>query len=217
MSLQKQFNEFHENIKISREDESYKSAREKDDSITSDIKKTFTEAGWTIKSDFIQGSFATNTGIKSLDDDFDIDRALVIEEEDSEINPVIHKKKILETLENRGFQNAKIKMPCVTADYSSLNLHIDYPLYRKLFLDDLELAVGKKSSGENSRYWDTSDPKGLIDWVNNSTNHINIFYSLTTQEREQFRRLVRFLKRWRDENYKNSNLKKHIYSIGLTM
>lgn len=212
MSLQKQFNEFNDNIKLGREDESYKSAREKDNSITSDIKEAFRDSGWTIKSHFIQGSFATSTAIKSSDNDFDIDRALVIDKSDSESDPVKHKKKILETLENRGFQNAKIKLPCVTADYSSLNLHIDYPLYREDSTNNLELAIGKKSSDEDNRIWEQADPRGLTDWINNDN-----YATLTQEEIDQFKRLVRYLKRWRNEKYKDSDTKKHIYSIGLTI
>ena len=56
--------------------------------------------------------------------------------------PLKLKKSVLKVLEDRGFKKAKIKKPCVTADYASLSLHIDIPLYRERN-GVYELAVGK--------------------------------------------------------------------------
>ena len=217
MSLQSQFNKFDKNIRLSNQDDVYKSARDKDDNITTEIKNAFKEAGWDIERTPVQGSFATHTAIKSINGDFDVDRGLVIREDDSESNPVVHKKVILAVLENRGFKNAKIKNPCVTADYSSLKLHIDYPVYREDDYGKMELAIGKVSSLEENRKWESAEPKGLIDWVNDITCHTRPFESLTNEEKAQFKRVVRYIKRWRDEKYTNRSARKHIYSIGLAI
>ena len=213
MSIQKQFNKFHDAIKLTRENARYKEAREKDDSIKAEIKAAFKDAGYPIVEDFIQGSMAdgVNTGIVSIYGDRDIDRALVIEAEKAPTDPLAPQKTLRDTLKKRGFANPKIKKPCVTADYVSNDLHFDYPIYRRDLAGSLELAVGKEFSTDAEKIWDASDPKGLISHLKNPTGN------LKPPEKEQMRRISRYLKRWRDVQYQSENERKKVYSIGLTL
>jgi hypothetical protein len=211
MSIQTHFDKFHDKIKLSRQDDVYKKARERDDSITDTVKASFKDADYPVTADFIQGSLATSTAIVPISGDYDIDRALVIDAETAPSNPVEPKKNVLGVLENRGFKNAKIKKPCVTADYASENVHIDFPIY-KISGDQHFLAIGKKNSDENNREWSPADPRGLIDWVNDSSVHADS----ASKKHQQFRRLVRYLKRWRDHQF-SENVARKIYSIGLTV
>lgn len=212
MSIQTQFNKFNNTISITRESDDYKAIREKDNSIKSDIKEACKEAGYPITSDFIQGSFATHTAIKSLSGDVDLDRGLIISKETSPDNPVDCKKVLKDVLVARKFKNSKIKMPCVTADYASLDLHLDYPVYREDTFSQLELAVGKEFSEEKERCWQNGDPKGLINWINGGE-----FYLLSSEQTYQYKRIIRYLKRWRDVIFTNETTRKKIYSIGLTV
>jgi len=216
MGLQTQFNKFHKKINLTRQDQAYKNAREKDDSILEKIRESFKKEGHPIISDFIQGSLKTCTAIKSVDGDFDIDRAIVIDAEKAPDNPVDVKLIVLDVLEARGFKNATIKKPCVTADYASLNLHIDFPVYTKDG-DKYKLAIGRKNSTSENRKWDNSDPNGLQEWVNDDRYHQKKWDVLTDVEFKQFRRVVQYLKRWRDEQYTSSSERKKVYSIGLTV
>lgn len=212
MTIQQRFLKFHDAIKLSREDDAYKKAREKDDSVTSDVKKAFSDAGYPVIDDFIQGSMAMHTGVKRKGEDFDIDRAIVIDSANAPDDPV--KPKIVicdEVLEKRGFKNARVKTPCVTADYASDNLHIDYPVYRRSG-EFYELAIGKRGSGEAQRYWDQADPKGLKSWVVDKSGYGG---SADTKV-YQFYRITRYLKRWRDEKF-SSDICRKIYSIGITV
>lgn len=211
MSIQTQFNKFNQAISLSRESDDYKAIREKDDSIKSDIREAFKNAGYPITSDFIQGSLATHTAIKKLNGDVDLDRGIIISKNYSPDNPVDCKKVLRDVLVKRGFKNGKIKLPCVTADYSSLDLHIDYPIYREDISGNLELAIGKEFSGEKERSWEGADPRGLIDWVNGKDA-----YDLSREQRDQYRRIIRYLKRWRDVVFTGETIR-HIYSIGLTV
>ena len=211
MGIQTQFDKFHNKIKLGRQDRAYKKARDRDDSITTDVKAAFKQAGYPITGDFIQGSLATATAIVPLSGDYDIDRALVIDADTAPDNPVIPKLKALNVLEDRGFKNAKIKKPCVTADYASDNVHIDFPIYKKSG-NQHYLAVGKKNSDENNRSWSRADPRGLIDWVNDRS----MFWQLQSEKQNQFQRLVRYLKRWRDHKFSQAIAKK-IFTIGLTV
>ena len=212
MSIQTHFDKFHDKIKLSREDDAYKKARDRDDSIKTEVKTAFSEAGYPVIADFIQGSLKMHTGIVPISGDYDIDRALVIDEAKAPENPVAPKKKALDVLEDRGFKNAKIKKPCVTADYASDNVHIDFIVYKRLG-DQHYLAVGKKNSDEHNREWSAADPLGLIAWIDDDSDYDK---DDAKDVLAQFRRLVRYLKRWRDVQFSDTVAAK-VYSIGLTV
>ncbi|MCU7804218.1 MAG: nucleotidyltransferase [Candidatus Thiodiazotropha sp. (ex Lucinoma borealis)] len=212
MSIQKHFRTFHDAIKLSKQDDAYKAARERDGSITKDIRRVFKDASHPVIEDFIQGSFSTDTAILKNDGDFDIDRAIVIDEETAPENPVTPKIVICDdVLEKRGFKNAKVKKPCVTADYMSENLHIDFPVYRKTG-GSYELAIGKRNSDKQNQKWENADPKGLSDWIKDKSAYIGSADS----KLGQYNRIVRFLKRWRDEKFSVAVAAK-VYSIGITV
>ena len=212
MSLQSKFNTFNQRIQLTRQDDAYKEAREKDDSITDVIKSKFKENGYPVIENFIQGSLATFTAIKEKGKDFDIDRTIVINHDDAPTDPVIVKRVILDILEDRGFHHAKIKKPCVTADYKFKDLHIDIPVYRKTSWGSYQLAVGKKDSNTENKIWTDSAPRELIDWVKDSS----VFGEYEIEKLYQFRRLVRYLKRWRNLKFSH-DVSRKIYSIGLTV
>ena len=212
MGIQIHFDKFHDRIKLGREDEGYRKVRERDDSIKKDVKSEFKKAGYLVVEDFIQGSLGTHTGIVPISGDYDIDRALVVDDNTAPENPVTTKKKALDVLESRRFKNAKIKKPCVTADYAGDNVHIDLIVYKQSG-DQYYLAVGKENSDENNREWSSADPHGLTKWVNRGS-----CYNEDDAEQilAQFRRLVRYLKRWRDVQF-NETMVAKVYSIGLTV
>ena len=154
MSLQSKYRRFAKNIALTRECEAYKKAREKDDLVTPKVEKAFKDEGYEVDSNFLQGSLAVNTGVIPIDDDYDIDRAIAITRSSSPDNPVEPKKIIKKVLSEHGFKDAKIKKPCVTADYKSEPMHIDFPTYRVggLF-GGYQLAVGKENTDEGNRSW----------------------------------------------------------------
>lgn len=218
MSLQTQYKKFANAIALTRESAKYKDAREKDDLITPKVEDAFKKEGYEVDSNFLQGSLATHTGVIPLDGDYDIDRAIAITYESSPENPVEPKKIVKQVLLDHRFKEPKIKKPCVTADYKSKPIHIDYPIYRVDNSDNYKLAVGKENSDENNRSWDGADPKGLIDWITSNTNHQTLLdEDLTSNEKSQFYRLVRYIKRWRDERYGSESQRKKVFSIALTV
>ena len=79
MGIQTHFDKFHDKIKLGREDNAYKKARDRDDSIKAEMKTAFSEASYPVVADLIQGSLRTHTGIVPISGDYDIDRALVID------------------------------------------------------------------------------------------------------------------------------------------
>ncbi len=217
MSLQAQYIKFKKNIALTRESIEYKDAREKDDQITPKIEQAFKDKGYEVHSNFLQGSLATHTGVIPLDGDYDIDRAIAITSGSSPSNPVEPKRIVKSVLSNHGFKDLDIKKPCVTADYKSKPLHIDFPIYRITIFDDYELAIGRENSNEDNRLWDDSDPKGLVGWITSNKNHQVFWNTLSSEEKHQFYRLVRYIKRWRDFKYTSEEQRKKVFSIALTV
>ncbi|MGF1865301.1 nucleotidyltransferase [Enterovibrio norvegicus] len=216
MSIQTHFDKFNKKIYLTSHSDGYKKAKEKDKSIFEEIKSAFKDAGYPVIDTFMQGSFAVNTAINSLDGDFDIDRAVVIDAENAPEDPVAPKKIIKDVLERRNFKDPRIKKPCVTADYKSINLHIDYTVYKKetSFFggDTYYLAIGKNGSSDKHKEWSESDQKGLIEWIDSADD----FAFGATEKRKQLKRLIRYFKRWRDVNF-SGEVRKKVFSIGLTV
>lgn len=216
-TLQTKYMNFKDKISLTRECDQYKKAREKDDIIKEKVSQAFKDKGYEVLSTFLQGSLATHTGVIPLDGDYDIDRGIAITKSSSPDNPLEPKKIIKDVLKRHGFKEPKIKKPCVTADYANDPFHIDFPTYRVDAWDSYELAVGKEFSDENNRSWSSSDPKGLVDWITSDKNHQAPYKTLTCEERTQFYRLVRYMKRWRDERYTSEAERKKVYSVALTI
>jgi len=211
MPIQTHFNIFNKNIYLTSHSNGYKKAREKDDSILKEIKTAFKDAKYPVADSFMQGSFDVNTAINSLVGDFDIDRAIVIDGDTAPEDPLEPKKLILDILTKRSFKDPRVKKPCVTADYSSTNLHIDYIVYQQAN-ENYSLAVGKIGSASENKEWSPSDPKGLSNWINSIDN----YGESKPNKGKQFKRLVRYMKRWRDVNF-TEEVRKKIFSIGLTV
>ena len=211
MEIQAHFNVFDKNIYLTSHSDGYRKAKEKDGSILLEIKSAFNDAGYPVVDSFMQGSFDVNTAINSLVGDFDIDRAIVIDGDVAPEDPLEPKKLILDILTKRSFKDPRVKKPCVTADYLSTNLHIDYIVYQRKG-ENYSLAVGKLNSATESQEWSPSDPKGLSSWINSPDN----YGESKPNKRKQFKRLVRYMKRWRDVNF-TEEVRKKIFSIGLTV
>lgn len=210
MSIQSQFREFNKIINLNIDDARLKVARDKRDSINEDIKSKFKENEWGDATTFLQGSYATRMAIVPLDGDYDIDVAVTIPKDSAPDNPVTVKNDIQKIFVARGLSGASIKRPCVTAQYmkeSKPLFHIDYPIYRVDENENYNLGWGKPSSDPKDKKWIESDPKTLVDWSKNT--------KLDDDARNQYRYIVRYLKRWRDLRYSSDETKP--FSIGLTI
>jgi hypothetical protein len=188
-----QFNKFHENIKLKEENEILK---EKRDIIIKKLNEKLPEETDYEFSVFNQGSYAMNTGIKPIDDDYDIDVGLYFEMSKSDVDPISAKKWILNALEGHT-KDVKMKNPCVTVTYAA-GYHVDVTVYAANNSDGkVYLAKGKPSSNSEDKYWDESNPKDLIKTIKE-----NLF---DENDRKQFRRVVRYLKRWKDIKFTSVN------------
>ncbi|MGO5010653.1 nucleotidyltransferase domain-containing protein [Niallia sp. Sow4_A1] len=188
-----QFNKFHDNIKLKEENEILKDKR---DIIIKKLNEKLPEETDYEFSVFTQGSYAMHTGIKPLDDDYDIDVGLYFDMSKDDVDPIAAKQWILNALEGHT-KDVKIKKPCVTVTYTA-GYHVDVTVYAANNSDGkVYLAKGKPSSNAVDKYWDESNPKDLIKTIKENLSDEN--------DRKQFRRVVRYLKRWKDNEFTSVN------------
>lgn len=189
---QKQYYLFHNEIKLGRYDEE-SFLREKRDLLVSTLKQNLLKdsEGPQLVDWFNQGSYALGTGIKPTDGDYDIDVGVQLSCNISSC-PVKIKQIVKDALQHTN-RTVEIKRPCVTITYKkngSKDYHVDLPIYA---LDNgaLYLASGKEHSKQENKLWTLSNPTELIDTIKNK---------FEGEERKQFRRCVRYLKKWRNED-----------------
>ncbi|WP_075354759.1 cyclic GMP-AMP synthase DncV-like nucleotidyltransferase [Desulfovibrio sp. DV] len=192
--VQKYFLEFHDAIKLSNIEEN-KILQEKRDILIGNLKEKLPE-DFPSFSQFNQGSYAMNTGVNPKDSDFDIDVGIVFECLRSKFTPVGLKKKIRDALAYANRQ-VLIRRSCVTVQYIKSGehcYHVDLAIYVKREEDSFfDLAKGKEFSEESEKYWELSDPKGLISKIQAGSTSC-----LEAKHTAQMRRCIRYLKLWRD-------------------
>ncbi|MEX2375641.1 MAG: nucleotidyltransferase [Dehalococcoidia bacterium] len=217
-NVQKQFDEFDGKIRLGRFDEE-KTLREKRDIIRKKLRERLPEVFKLHDEDCLefsfhnQGSYELGTGVKPLDGDYDIDQGLYFKASTSDYpDPVVLKKRVHEALDGHT-DSVLIRRPCVTVQYRQG----DEPLYHvdvAVYSDGSEngdgksrLALGKENSAADFRKWELSDPQGLVDKIHDR---------FSGNDKAQFRRCVRYLKRWRDEKFTSQGNGTPV-GIGLTV
>lgn len=210
MKLKRQFKDFYNEICIHEESEDL---REKRDTLQKDIEDKFPDEmknhGIELKKSdieiFDQGSYKYSTTIKSLIIDRDVAVMIPLNIEKYS-DPRKIKGYLRDALNHVATRNPKIKEPCVNVPYYENGkewMHIDLPLYAKCD-DKVYLARGREFADIYS--WELADPKGLNDDLCGKIN-----------KNEQLRRIIRYIKKWRNDKYENSTLDHEIPpSIGLT-
>ena len=185
MKFDKPFNSYHDIIKLS--DAKKSTLRSNKDALRNKIKKSFTDNARTpVPKFFIQGSFSMFTTINPLTQQYDIDDGLYLQHIDTS-KPIsewpapstVH-KWVLDAVDGHTSTPPKDKSQCVRVIYANEEKHVDLPIYAEKN-GTYYLAV--KNAG-----WIQSDPKEIKDWFNKAT----------TAKGEQLRRIVHFLKGWKD-------------------
>lgn len=198
-NIQKHFLKFHETIRLADENETL---REKRDIVLDKLKTGLAqlrEDGVAVPSfiSFGQGSYSMGTGTIPLDRDYDIDHGIVFDlERGGYDDPVEVKEWVLKALEGHT-DRVELRRSCVTVFYhrnGESAYHVDLAIYASAEKNGgtLYLAKGKLQSTEENRFWEPSDPRGLIDLVKTK---------FTGDDRRQFRRVIRYLKRWKDVRF----------------
>ena len=117
-NLQKQFDEFHDTIKL-RRFEHNSTLREKRDIVLSKLDDRLPNVFEEHEEDLPEydtkdlGSYAMGTGNKPVDEDFDIDQGIFFHVPKREYNPVFLKERIHEALDGHT-EKVRIRRSCVT-------------------------------------------------------------------------------------------------------
>jgi hypothetical protein len=198
--IQKYFDEFHDKIRLKRFEEN-ETLREKRDRILERLKNNWPNVFEDMDiappqyETFNQGSYDLGTGNKPLNGDYDIDEGIIIKIfKDDYPDPVKVKKWIYDALYGHT-KSVEIRRPCVTVYYQKNEeaiYHVDLAVYCQSD-DKIYLAKGKLNSSENNKIWEEAEPHEL-------STLIKEHYS-DRDDDKQFRRIIRYLKRWKDVQF----------------
>lgn len=145
---------------------------------------------------FEQGSQYMNTAVKPVKkvDDYDIDIGLLLDANHKNITAVEAKRQVKDLLE-KGKRKVISKKPCIRINYS--NFHVDLAIYSESLdeYDTYKLARGYERGTKSEQKWENAQPKHLQEWFENSFTE--------AKDKEQIKRIIRILKRWKDVNFKN--------------
>lgn len=191
--LQRLFERFHEAIKLDENDERLK-LRTKRELLLKTLREKLAAHSLTFES-FDQGSYAMRTGVVPKDGNYDIDIGLIFDcQKERFPNPVELKSLVFEALTGSR-RRVAIRRACVTVTYCKYELpeyHVDLAIYVRDSDDTLLLAKGRKNSQPENCEWMPAAPLELTRYV---------LSKFSGTEQAQFRRCIRYLKRWRDENF----------------
>lgn len=189
MSFQPLFRQFEENIKLGHFDENA-DLREKRDRVLTRLRENL-----SMKFEpFNQGSYAMGTGVKPLDGDYDIDIGIVLDIDKNQNDPVAVKGLIHKAVEKHTAR-VEWRRPCITVYYQQAGeaiYHVDLAILAKDRWGNMHLAIGKEHSAKEQREWQPDDRKGFIDAIEKK---------FSGEDAAQFRRVIRYLKRWRDVHF----------------
>lgn len=206
-NVQSQFEKFHANIKLDQDDEKA-TLQEKRQTLVNALRAKLPDDVPAFV-EFNQGSYSMHTGVVPLDGNYDIDVGLVFDcKSDEYPDPVVLKCRVRDALKAFN-RTVAIRRPCVTVNYMRAGVpeyHVDLAIYVKRDDGLLDLAKGKENSSAENRVWSMADPKGL-------TNKICTAFA-GKDELAQYRRCIRYLKRWRDKQFSNGGAP---LSIALTV
>lgn len=200
-TIQEAFNEFNTKIKLDIED-NRKLAEKRDmliGELNDHLKKLKEEEG--VKLTFVpknQGSYAMGTGVEPLPgEDYDIDVMILFDlnKDDHEAKDI--KKIVFDALDKHP-RTTTIKKPCVRVQYhqnGEVKFHVDLAVYAK---DESGTFLSKKPEYlTDDEEWEEAEPEQLKTLIDN--------YNDDGEIRGQFRRVIRYLKRWKDIKFSSSS------------
>lgn len=214
MKLKKQFKDFYDRIKIDKEGEALVEKRnilqsDLEDKLPGIMKDHDIELNKSDIDIFDQGSYKLNTTIAISPYDRDVAVMFPLNIDDYPDTRKI-KGYVRDSLKHQN-RTLDIKEPCVNVSYVEDGeewMHIDLPVYAT-YNNKVYLARGSEFATEGNYFWEEADPKGLNTWMLNEITG-----------KDQLRRIIRYIKKWKYEKYKNTSdgTKNQIPpSIGLTL
>lgn len=197
-NLQPYFNAFDRSIKLTPAQKSL--LKDKSRMLQQELKQWFRKELGITPSFVLQGSFAMGTSVQPLRGaDYDVDIGLILDGLDTRAypDPVAIKELVYNACTQYSSRQVRIKEPCVTVQYHQKGepgFHVDLAIYGKnAWTGARQLARGKRHSGERFRRWEDASPQHLRERLTQRFSD--------AKERQQFYRIIRYLKRWKDLHF----------------
>lgn len=185
------FEKFHDNIKTYYEIN--RTLKEKKDIIVERVKAHLKDRGRPQCEEYIQGSYKMKVGICAIEgSEYDIDVGLRFSFDESQHAAEEVRGWVFEAV-NGHTESVESKAPCIRVNYAD-GYHVDLVCYARW--DD-------RSNKEQHRLahkvkgWRNADPPGLVAYVKDAQKLFEGTEDTITKT-NQFRRVVRYLKRWND-------------------
>ena len=193
-NVQKYFEQFHEAIRTDYDSD--QKLREKRDIVLEKITKSLRDAGRPCFDVLHQGSYSKDarTGVKTIEDlryDIDIGLRFAITEDKYTAEDV--RGWVWETVDDHT-DDVQDKGPCIRVIYAE-GFHLDLVSYA-YWTDAAGQEQYRLAHKENG--WRPTDPPGLLKCIKDARQPFSQLTDSATNT-DQFRRVVRYLKRWYDE------------------
>jgi len=185
MNFDPEFKKFHGRVKL--DSSKKKILLGSKDALRGKIKADFRSKNRTpVPNFYMQGSFAMCSTINPSRKEYDLDDGVYLNNIDTskpvtewESPETVH-RWIVSAVDGHTSKIPQDKNLCVRVLYADENKHVDLPIYAE---KDGEYYLAVKNKG-----WMESDPKEINDWFANEVRN----------KSEQYRRVVRYLKAWKD-------------------
>jgi hypothetical protein len=192
--VQALFERFHQDIRTYYEinDE----LREKKDIIVDRVKAHLAKHGRPGCTPYLQGSYKMKVGILALDGaEYDIDVGLRFNFDASERTAAEVRRWVFEAVDGHT-EDVEPRGPCIRVTYAD-DYHVDLVCYAHW---DDALGATQYRLAHKTRGWVPADPPKLVEHVRNARAPFEDTDDAATRT-DQFRRVVRYLKRWNDHTF----------------
>lgn len=189
--VQALFEQFHKQIRTSYEIN--ETLREKKDIIVRRVKNHLEKNNRPQCSEFIQGSYKMKVGICAVEGlEYDIDVGLRFSFNESKYTAAAVRGWVFEAVDGHT-ESVEVKPSCIRVRYAD-GYHVDLVAYA--WWDDDNRQEQYRLAHESDG-WRPADPPRLVDHVLDARKSFANTEDTATQT-DQFRRAVRYLKRWND-------------------
>jgi hypothetical protein len=190
-NVQVEFEQFHKQIRTYYEIN--ETLRDKKDIIVRRVRKHLEKNNLPLCVEFIQGSYKMKVGICAVAGlEYDIDVGLRFSFDQSKYTPTTVRSWVFDAVEDHT-EAVEQKPSCIRVTYAD-GYHVDLVAYA--WWDD-DSDHEQYRLAHESKGWRPADPPALVEHVNNARKPFADTKDVATQT-DQFRRIVRYLKRWND-------------------
>lgn len=189
--VQALFERFHQNIRTYYEIN--ETLRTKKDIIVNRVKEHLAKNRRPSCEPFIQGSYKMKVGVQAVKgSEFDIDVGLRFSFDESKYSAQEVRRWVFEAVDGHT-EKVEAKAPCIRVSYAD-GYHVDLVCYA--WWDDA-LGVEQHRLAHKTKGWRPANPPKLVEYVRDVRRPFAETEDTATQT-DQFRRVVRYLKRWND-------------------